>query len=161
MQGPGSDRAASVPTVHTWMVKAAPCISYDSPSLSTIQSSDGIPPVPVGARATLKRVDPGRTRIVHAIRAARGPRVIAAKGHVDIAVVVGEVVPRRGACGARDLEQKVALYRGPQVERRDEGRPRQRGPCPVLYASGCSIVRDNALGAHPAKLEAVGRVEIE
>ena len=29
--------------VHTWMAMAAPAISYDSPSASVVQSSDGIP----------------------------------------------------------------------------------------------------------------------
>ena len=49
------------------------------------------PQVIVRARATLKRVEPVN-RIVHAVRAAR--RVVAAKGHVDVTVVVGEAVPR-------------------------------------------------------------------
>eukprot|EP00964_Phaeocystis_antarctica_P163215 scaffold138995_cov175-Phaeocystis_antarctica.AAC.1 len=69
------------------------------------------PQVSGRARASLERVEP-IDRVVHAVRAAR--RVVAAEGHVDIAAAVGEAVPRRGACRARDLEQKVAVHRGPQ-----------------------------------------------
>eukprot|EP00964_Phaeocystis_antarctica_P127203 scaffold90863_cov58-Phaeocystis_antarctica.AAC.1 len=90
------------------------------------------PQVPGRARATLERIEPAH-RTVHAVRAAR--RVVAAEGHVDIAVAVGEAVPRRGACRARDLEQKVAVHREPQVESRNVGRPQHRGPCRVLHAS--------------------------
>eukprot|EP00964_Phaeocystis_antarctica_P124133 scaffold87815_cov59-Phaeocystis_antarctica.AAC.4 len=127
--------------VHTWMATAAPAISYDSPSPSVCTWTRFV----VSARATFVHVPPSNVL---------SPEIVLTTPYL----LPAASSPRKDT--AWDLEEKVAVHRGPQVERGDEGYPPHRGPRPVLHASAWSVVRDHALGSHPTELEAVGRVKI-